>query len=476
MLRISVILVLATAIRAFGQGADTSRFAVAFQRADSTTKARVAKLDSLDAASHRALMSIKLQYDSIFTQATMTEAKLQRQFDSLSRLKLDTHGVSKKIDSTRQEIEASLKNVTNKWEAVRSKASNEVASVNVPPPWDQGKQHLSKAISELNLKTPSNQFNWPSLAWKPHSIELPGMNDPLKGLSINTGIGNLPVGQLDTYKSQATQLANGNPDQLVDAQVAKLDEVQMLQKQNSFMNEQLDIQKMTDVQAAKEQYINLGRKAAMEHFKGKFDQVDQAMKKMQGYKKKYDNVQSIKDLPEKVPNEMKGKPLRVRLVRALALQLQQQRAWMLDVNPSLGYRFSGHFVGGAGWNHRIAYDFKQNDWVRQATITGPRIFGEYMVNKKGLALLIETDYMKTTVSYYNKLYSDPTINEWIWGCMVGLRKPYSIARWLDGNLQVLYNVVDPHDKSPYQRLNIRLGFEWKPKEQRMKRPKVNLLR
>jgi hypothetical protein len=127
----------------------------------------------------------------------------------------------------------------------------------------------------------------------------------------------------------------------------------------------------------------------------------------------------------------------------------------------LGYRFSGRIIGGLGWNQRIAYNFKTDDWVHKAFIQGPRVYGEYFLTKGGVALRLESDYMKTKINYYNPYYvSELQAREWVWGMMVGLRKVYRINKKISGNLQALYNIYDPDNRSPYSRFNLRIGFEF----------------
>ena len=45
--------------------------------------------------------------------------------------------------------------------------------------------------------------------------------------------------------------------------------------------------------------------------------------------------------------------------------------------------------------------------------------------------------------------------------MTGMKKEYRITKNLKGTVLVLYNIIDPRHKSPYNdRLNTRIGFEY----------------
>jgi hypothetical protein len=50
---------------------------------------------------------------------------------------------------------------------------------------------------------------------------------------------------------------------------------------------------------------------------------------------------------------------------------------------------------------------------------------------------------------------------WVWSAFVGIRKDYQFMRSVNGNVQILYNVYDDHDNSPYlDRLNVRMGWDF----------------
>ena len=106
----------------------------------------------------------------------------------------------------------------------------------------------------------------------------------------------------------------------------------------------------------------MAKEKAIDHFAGKQEQLKAAMDKMAKYKQKYSSVSSIKDLPKRPPNAMKGKPLVERLVPGLFFQFQQKNYNLFDFNPYLGYKLSGRFTSGLGWNQRYAYDRRKENW------------------------------------------------------------------------------------------------------------------
>jgi hypothetical protein len=114
---------------------------------------------------------------------------------------------------------------------------------------------------------------------------------------------------------------------------------------------------------------------------------------------------------------------------------------------------------GRGWNHRIAYDFNRGKFNLDMCIYGPRSYGEFRI-KKGFSGRLEVDVMNTPVRVPPS--QDFATKEWVWGAMAGMKKEYRISKSLRGNAQVLYNLFNPHYKSPYtDRLNMRIGIEYK---------------
>jgi len=153
---------------------------------------------------------------------------------------------------------------------------------------------------------------------------------------------------------------------------------------------------------------------------------------------------------------MREKPFIERLVPAFNLQLMQRNVWMLDVNPSLGYRFNPHFSTGIGWVQRWGYNFDSNEYAYEELMYGPRVYGEYEL-KKGFGIKLEADYVNALV---RTLFKDPIGRDWVGNLKTGIKKEYRINKKINGNIQALYNLIDPDKRSPYPRFNIRIGFDF----------------
>jgi hypothetical protein len=158
---------------------------------------------------------------------------------------------------------------------------------------------------------------------------------------------------------------------------------------------------------------------------------------------------------------MKGKPLIERLVPGLYFQYQQKNYNLFDFNLYAGYRISGRFTSGLGWNQRYAYDRRKHEWnSKQGGIYGPRAYVDFKLGK-GFIAHLETEVMNTFVPSTLRTVTDIGHREWVWGMMTGMKKEYKIYKNLKGTVLLQYNLFNPKFKAPYvDRLNSRIGFEY----------------
>lgn len=423
---------------------------------DSTVIVRLNQLDSIRQETEADYANFKNQYDSINHSASASQNKLQSKIDSLTTLNLPTLDLSHKLDSTKEARTSKLKELESKWEDTKSKHTSSITELNLPPPWDQGHQSLVAATSKLDIKLPMPEANLPSFSLDQGlNVDLPGVESPLGDMDVNTpNLSDMKpeeLDQLEGYTQDAKAIKEGKVDEVIDNQLQNVEGVGELQAQQN----QMEIPSL-DQAKAKQQYLQMAKQSAMQHFAGKFDQVDNAMSNMSKLKKKYSSVQSVKNLPKRKPNEMRDKPFVERLVPAFNLQLMQRNVWMLDVNPSIGYRFNPHLSTGIGWVQRWGYNFDSNEYAYEERMYGPRVYGEYEL-KKGFAIRLEADYVNALV---RTLFKDPIGRDWVGNLKVGIKKEYRINKKINGNIQALYNVIDPDKRSPYPRFNIRIGFDF----------------
>jgi hypothetical protein len=345
------------------------------------------------------------------------------------------------------------------------KANNPLSKIDNPVTDQAGQlNELKDKVTDIK-STPTQQID------KLKSI------DEIQTAKEKVGDLNNATDKVQSYQGEIKKVASGDLNEVkeipgaIEKKAGSLDEIKDLQKQTGEIDKakgELDKikamgDKANDPEAMKQMAKQEITKQAVDHFKGKEQVLQQAMDKVSKLKQKYPELQSLKDIPKRPPNPMKNKPLIERIVPGLTLQLQKSHNVMIDLNPVVSYRFTGRINAGFGWNERLSF----NKWNKLSSfdrIYGPRVFGSFAF-KKGFSVKAEVEKMNTLIP------SSPTATDgtrqWVWSAFVGLKKDYKFIGKVRGNVQILYNLYDDHYNSPYfDRLNVRMGFEFPMKKAR----------
>jgi hypothetical protein len=300
--------------------------------------------------------------------------------------------------------------------------------------------------------------------------------DEVEALQGKAGQANGVIDKAQAYQKDATNLVQGNIGELeaipeaIEQRVASLDEMQELQKQTGEIAKYQDILASgNDPEALKSMAKQQAIKYAKDHFAGQEAVLMAAMDKLNKVKSKYPAVSSLKDLPRRVPNQMKGKPLIERIVPGFHFQIQKSGTLLLDLSPTVGYRFAGRFTAGVGWNERLSFK-EWNQIVADDRIFGPRAFVVFNL-KKGFSLKAEGEYMSVCLPTF--VSATERHRDWVWSVFAGIQKDYTFYRNIRGNVQMLYNLYDDRGNSPYvDRFNVRMGWEF-PMKKRSRDSKGN---
>jgi hypothetical protein len=410
-------------------------------------------------------------------------AKVQYAIDSLNSLQLPSNKLTHKLDS----LSTARKNVENDFNAkgdkIKSKYIGKLDKVEMTPEMEGPVGEFTSKIKGYNVT--SNEFvKVPPLEVAGYSI--PNVNG-LGGISSElgkiSGLGEIPkietpLGDVGDISKQAQgiggdikSISEGNLNDVkqipesIEAQAGKVDGIDELQKASGTVDGYKgQLNNMNNPAAMKQQGTDMARKEAINHFAGKQEHLKAAMDKLSGLKQKYSTIQSIKDLPKKPPNAMKGKPFIERIVPGIFFQFQKKGAWMFDVNPYAGYHISGKFTTGLGWNQRFVYDKSAKMWLGRTRIFGPRAYLDFKIGK-GFIAHLEQEAMNTYVP--TALRTNPEVGkrEWVWSTMLGIKKSYKIYKNLNGTVLIQYNLFNQYFKTPYlDRLNSRMGFEYNLKK------------
>lgn len=330
---------------------------------------------------------------------------------------------------------------------------------------DNGLSEITNKVTDVK-NAPTEQLN------KVKSI------DEIKGAQSQLGRANDITDKAQGYTSDVKNVASGNLSEVKEApkaleqQVTKLDEVSGIQKEAGAFGQYKNLAgKGNDPEAMKKLALEQAQKSfkpPVNHFAGQEQALRTAMDNMSKLKTKYESLDSLKDIPKRKPNAMKGKPFIERIVPGITLQVQKNSDVLIDYNPYLGYRISGKLTVGLGWNERFNVG-KHFHFSLKDRIYGPRAYVDFKF-WKGFSVRTDLEKMNTYVPSIASGINDYNHRAWVWSAFVGLKKEYKFWGSVKGNAQLLYNLYDDHNNSPYaDRLIVRMGFEFPLKKKETKK-------
>lgn len=394
----------------FSQLADSLTGTEALLRADTVRLPHQEATDSLQKAALQVHDSLRHVYDAVTGTVEIAVQRTRKQIDSVAALGVPTDPFITRLDSIERWKNARLDSIENKVAALRAKMQKELDGLDLPP--EVGRQ-IDAVLSRTNESDLSLHgdigINVPSLELPFSGEALPNIPDT----NLSTGnIGDL-ADPLAPIEPDVPILSGQLPVQQQVAGVVPADAESvavMLEEKAAGLPATANVTQQLDEasalnpmpatpenpEAMKEKLVEDGKKMAVNHFAGKEEKLQQAMDKLSALKKKYESFESVANLPKKAPNPMREKSFVERLVPGVALQPGHSDHWLLDINLYMGYHFTGRITGGAGWNHRFAYDADASAFSSGPVIYGPRVYGEYSIGK-GFSPRLELEYTNTYV-------------------------------------------------------------------------------
>lgn len=267
----------------------------------------------------------------------------------------------------------------------------------------------------------------------------------------------------------------GHIPETAEGEVKKTKAFQALEEQKGAIDEQTDvIGQLGEEDYFKEKAVAAVKDKAKDHFAGHADKLQAAQEKLAKIKKDYpEGLSSIKDLPKRRPNPMRGKPFKDRLVLGLTLQIHQAQTPNMDISPFAAYRLTERLSLGLGGNYRLMTKNDFKGLTREGAVYGGRGFAELKIYK---GIFAHAGYEMMKSPQREALVNTRSEREgkvWVDGLMIGAGKDYKIARYIKGNMQVLYNFLNEMN-SPYQnKVMVRLGFSFQLKD-KIKKPKIDV--
>jgi hypothetical protein len=480
-------------------------------------KSKLDFISALNAFEKDRLDSINLQksLDHYFAKFNALKSKLTSKIDSLTRFSIhdslgfrDLNLLKSRLDSVhnlrpprtvqqaQERLETFEKQISAKTDSIESKISQKLSlfsknggnlpgSVNLPgadlntslsidpgiaipsnlaapdielPPVVDRLKNLSTPDIDVNAQIPGNVPNLPSV--KVNDIKAPeGISNVHDRLASINEAGD----QMKGYQEDLKNLQEGDLSKMqelpdaIESKVENLEEIRFLEEASE---EFAAIKaKWNDPEVLKEQALNKAKETAVNHFAGHEKELKAAMDKLSKLKAKIPDPEGPINMFAKRQRFMKDKPLGERVVPGLALQFQKQHSYWVDLNPYIGFKISGWWLAGIGWNERLAYNFDEREWDKANRIYGLRGFLQFKL-RTNFWLKADVENMNSPVHAMPVMTSEIVGRDWIWSYFAGIRKEFQFSKGFKGNVQTLYNIYNPDKRSPYtNRLNIRIGFE-----------------
>jgi hypothetical protein len=456
------------------------------------------KIDSIERAFYGQSDSLKQQFKSKLSEIDAISKKLQHQKDSLSALNLPTEKYTRKIDSLNQKRKAGVTELNQKVDKLKSNTVGRLDELDLGPELNGSVSTATNNVDKFKL--PAKDLNIPGLDMADNPMKnLDGLTTDINAPLAKVGnlneagrlgdvvnLGKIKGIQMPNELSQATDItkqAGQYTGDLKNISTGNLGDVKTLETKAadvSGLNEitgqtkVLDgykdqVGQLQDPSATKEQAVQKVQEVAIDHFAGKEEVLRKAMDQVAKYKEKYSSLQSLEDAKKRRPNAMRGKPIRERLLPGIGFQVHRKNDLLVDFNPHLGYRFSGRFTSGMGWNQRWAYDQKKDRFHSRNRIFGPRAYAELNLFK-GFFPRFEMEAMNTFIpTSFSSHTTDKGSREWVFSAFFGLKKSYKFLKKANGTTSVMFNLYNPKHKSPYADVvNVRFGFELPIKKNRKK--------
>jgi hypothetical protein len=455
---------------------------------DSTARAAYHKVDSIRSGFQYRVDSLQLAYKKPLDKIDATSKSLQHKIDSLQTLKLPTDKLTAKLDSVKNIGTKKITDLNQNVEKLKGKATESLKSLNLPKEMQGPVDKLQQSVSAY--KIPAVDGKIPDLGiggTKLPGLEMPkGMNTPSLGNAKIPGVeGVSEIKELKNLTNETKELSNLGKEagaygkDIKNISQGKLSEVKNIDKAAEDEAKKMvggkeltgmtgDLEKYkkqlggrpdsTALSMAKQEAKEMVMKEATNHFAGKEEILKGAMDKMAKLKTRYSEVKSMADLPKRLPNPLRGKPLIERLVPGITLHFMSGKNILVDVNPSLAYRISPRFKSGLGWSERFTFA----SWLPTITerVYGLRNYTEFKL-PKGFSARMDIEYLNAVIPPLLINASDKGKRDWEWSILVGLKKDFKIFKSVSGNVQTMYRLWSDHNKVPFpDRLNIRMGFEF----------------
>jgi hypothetical protein len=298
--------------------------------------------------------------------------------------------------------------------------------------------------------------------------ELPGM-EGLEGIREGMGKVDALGDEVGAYADDLDRISEGklneieSADKIAEQQLLQSEGGQAFQQQSGMSQTGMgELQQMSGRDYLQEQGKEQVYEAAIDHFAGHQQELMAAQKEMAKYKGRFEQVQSVKEMPKNVLllNPLKDKPWQERVIIGSLWQFGRQEQYLIDLGPTLAWRFTDRLSAGAGGQYRLSISKEHSPWVNSSD----RVLGYFMYAdfkfKKGFFARLTFENLQTAVPRFNASRQvESTEQRWVMGLSPGIGKSYSVYKKLRGFTLLQFNFLHRYHETPYaQPVQAKIGF------------------
>jgi hypothetical protein len=298
--------------------------------------------------------------------------------------------------------------------------------------------------------------------------ELPGM-EGLEGIREGMGKVDALGDEVGAYADDLDRISEGklneieSADKIAEQQLLQSEAGQAFQQQSGMSQAGMgELQQMSGRDYLQEQGKEQVYEAAIDHFAGHQQELMAAQKEMAKYKSRFEQVQSVKEMPKNILwlNPLKDKPWQERVIIGSLWQFGRQEQYLIDLGPTLAWRFTDRLSAGGGGQYRLSISKDHSPWVNSSD----RVLGYFMYTefkfKKGFFARLTFENLQTSVPRFNASRQvESTEQRWVRGLSPGIGKSYSVYKKLRGYTLLQFNFLHRYHQTPYaQPVQAKIGF------------------
>jgi hypothetical protein len=208
---------------------------------------------------------------------------------------------------------------------------------------------------------------------------------------------------------------------------------------NKSMNELRDKDKLKDKakQEAEEKLMTVAQ--------GKLKAVQRSMSML---KRKYSSMGNADDLSQAIKaKSLKGHPWHERWVLGSNFNVVGVSPLLLDLAPSIGYRFDKNLQAGVTLSYRVSFA----DTAKLAKSISGRTFGysAFVSHSLFANFFAYGEWEESSILMKQKKNDPGNSRQWVNSFLVGLGRQFNVSKYVSGSVLLLWNPLHQNGKSPY---------------------------